>query len=136
MRLYLALGEAAPESVRHFYNLAAMQIRRELLDLAKHHFGPEGLGTRHDTDSGNKRQREPAVGDEPATLDEWTEFHRQVEALPDDEREVFNLLWYEELGQDEAAAVLGLSPRTLRRRWKAAKVRLYDALRTRTHGDE
>ena len=30
--------------------LAAVQVRRELLDLAKHHFGPEGGGANHHTD--------------------------------------------------------------------------------------
>src|SRR3569832_1492854 len=44
IRLHRSLAEVKPGSVRHFFNLAAVQIRRTLLDLAKHHFGPEGLG--------------------------------------------------------------------------------------------
>ena len=44
MRLHRALASTKVESVRHFFNLAALQIRRELIDLARHHFGPEGIG--------------------------------------------------------------------------------------------
>jgi hypothetical protein len=40
----------------------------------------------------------------PEELERWTEFHCQVEALPAEGREVFDLLWYHELTQEEAAA--------------------------------
>src|SRR6476661_7110126 len=64
MRLHRALSETAPESLRHFFNLAAMQIRRELIDLANHHFGPEGQGAKHDTDRGDNREPEALAGGE------------------------------------------------------------------------
>jgi RNA polymerase sigma factor (sigma-70 family) len=79
-------------------------------------------------------QRRPATdergddSDDPCNLAEWTEFHRQVEVLPEDEREVFNLLWYGELTQAEVAEVLGIAVRTVIRRWQAARVRLYKVL--------
>src|SRR4051794_40935927 len=38
LRLCRALEAVQVESLAHFYNLAALQIRRELLDLVKHHF--------------------------------------------------------------------------------------------------
>src|SRR5262245_37744057 len=44
MRLLRALEAVAFSSVREYFRLAAIQIRRELYDLAKHHFGPEGSG--------------------------------------------------------------------------------------------
>jgi RNA polymerase sigma-70 factor (ECF subfamily) len=139
LRLYRALADVTPESLRHFYNLAALQIRRELLDLAKHHLGPEGPGARHHSDApGRPGDDEPgaleevaAAAAEPTSLEGWTEFHAQVEALSEEQREVVNLLWYEGLTQHEAAEVLGLSPRTVLRRWQAARLRLYQAL----HGD-
>lgn len=116
IRLYKALVDVTPESLRHFYNLAGQQIRRELLDLARRH--------------GRKEvQRElPDDPDEPSTLAEWTEFHHQAESLPQDEREVFSLLWYEELTQEEAADVLGVSRRTVIRRWQAARIKLHRAI--------
>ncbi|MCD0463070.1 LamG-like jellyroll fold domain-containing protein [Roseiconus lacunae] len=41
IRLHRALAEVRPESPRQFYGLAATQIRRELIDLARKHDGPE-----------------------------------------------------------------------------------------------
>ena len=131
LRLHRALAEVRVESVRHFFNLAAVQVRRELLDLAKHHFGPEGGGANHHTDG------QPADDDggslhekaeEPDDLSGWSEFHAQVEKLHEDEQEVFNLLYYEGLTQEEAAKLLGISVRTLKRRWQSAKLKLHEEL--------
>ena len=47
IRLHRALTDVTPDSARHFLNLAALQIRRELLNLAAHHFGPEGEAAHH-----------------------------------------------------------------------------------------
>lgn len=129
MRLHRALAEVRPETPRQFYALAAQQIRRELLDLARQQYGPEGIGTNHDTDSGIAAEKHPAESDEPHTLDGWTRFHERVERLPDDQREVFGLLWYEGLTQPEAATVLGVSLKTVKRRWQEARLFLFEAMR-------
>src|SRR3954469_15290100 len=42
LRLLRALEVVRPESTRDFFNLAAVQIRRELIDLARHFQGPQG----------------------------------------------------------------------------------------------
>lgn len=131
LRLHRALADVKPESVRHFFNLAAVMIRRTLLDLAKHHFGPHGQGTKHHTDGQPPDEAGGAIHDraeQPDDLEAWSAFHTHVDALPDDEREVVNLVWYEGLTQEEAAGVLGISLRTLKRRWQSARCRLYDAL--------
>src|SRR5437763_17122557 len=47
VRLMRALQTITPASVRDFYRLATLQIRRELLDLVRHYFGPEGRGAKH-----------------------------------------------------------------------------------------
>ena len=65
---------------------------------------------------------------DPGRLAIWSEFHRQVEALPDEEQAVFDLLWYQGLSQAAAAAVLGVNERTVKRRWQSARVKLHDAL--------
>ena len=44
LRLRRALEKTSPESVRSFVNLAAVQIRRELIDLARHYDGPDRDG--------------------------------------------------------------------------------------------
>lgn len=131
VRLHRALAEVRVESVRHFFNLAAIQVRRELLDLSKHHCGPEGGGANHhtdgipaDDDGGSLHDR----AEEPDDLSGWHGFHALVEKLPDDEQEVVNLLYYEGLTQDEAAKVLDISLRTLKRRWQSAKLKLHEEL--------
>ena len=43
-------------------------------------------------------------------LIEWTNFHDQVDNLPEEQRKVFDLLWYKGLTQPEAADVLGHLP--------------------------
>jgi RNA polymerase sigma factor (sigma-70 family) len=125
IRLCRALGATTPESPKHFYNLAALQIRRVLLDLAAHYQGPHGTGANHHTDpTGGRAAGQPTSDGEPETVAEWAEFHRHVEQLPDEDREVFGLLWYQGLTQDEAAELLGISLRTVKRRWQAARLAL------------
>ena len=51
-----------------------------------------------------RRSRPPLAG--------WCEFHRHIAGLPADEREVVGLLFYQELTQSEAAAVLDVTVRT------------------------
>ena len=135
IRLHRALSTVQLESVRHFFNLAAVQIRRELLDLKKHHFGVEGHATHHHTDRHPPDAADGSLStksDEPEDLSLWAEFHEAVNTLPGDLREIVDLLYYEGLNQDEAAEVLGIAPRTLKRRWQAAKVRLHKTLNERT----
>jgi RNA polymerase sigma factor (sigma-70 family) len=133
VRLHRALSDVKVESVRHFFNLAAVQIRRELLDASKRHFGPHGLGANHHTDKQPSDDVGGAISqttaDEPNDLSSWCEFHEQVQLLEPDELEVVNLLFYDGLTQEEAAKLLGVSLRTLKRRWQAAKLTLYEALR-------
>jgi RNA polymerase sigma-70 factor (ECF subfamily) len=141
LRLHRALAEVKPQSVRHFFNLATVQIRRELFDLADHHFGPEGDGSKHHTDGhgaaddeGGVLQNESDGAEEPSTLNGWTDFHARIEALPEHEQEVVGLLWYEGLSQEEAAAVLGVSVRTVKRRWASARLLLVQALEEKPPG--
>jgi RNA polymerase sigma-70 factor (ECF subfamily) len=129
LRLHRALTEVQPETPRQFYALAAQQIRRELLDLARQHYGPEGIGANHDTDLGIAAEKEVSPADEPHDLDGWTRFHEQVEKLSGEQREVFDLLWYGGLTQPEAAAALGVSLKTVKRRWQDARLFLFEAMR-------
>jgi DNA-directed RNA polymerase specialized sigma24 family protein len=70
----------------------------------------------------------------PASLLEWLEFHQRVEALPEQEREVFDLLWYEDMKQKEASEVLGVKLRTLKRRWQSARLILARTMREDANG--
>lgn len=132
LRLMRALREARPESTREYFALAAAQVRRELLDLARHYFGPEGPGAHHRTPpDGDRQPPEPAGrnGDDPARLAEWCEFHRRTDLLPADEREVIDLLFYQDFTQAEAAALLGVTVRTVQRRWHSALLKLHRILK-------
>jgi RNA polymerase sigma-70 factor (ECF subfamily) len=130
LRLCRALQVVTPPSVRAFFRLAAVQVRRELIDLARHYFGPEGLAARLAVADGSAAGPDPSDPTlDPQRLAVWTEFHCQVERLPEEEREVFDLLWYQELTQAEAAALLGVDVRTIKRRWQSARLILHEALR-------
>jgi RNA polymerase sigma-70 factor (ECF subfamily) len=132
LRLLRALEGVRPASLREFFALSAEQIRRELLDLARHYYGPEGPGANHASQadrSDDRLAREPAdLRQEPSALAGWREFHEQVRRLPGPEREVVNLLFYQELPQAEAAALLDVSVRTVQRRWQSALLTLHETL--------
>jgi RNA polymerase sigma factor (sigma-70 family) len=141
VRLCRALKTMRPESVHGFVRLAALQIRRELIDLARHYEGPEGLGRHHLSRAGpDDAEAPPGPPDpssdthDPARLASWSEFHETIESLPDAEREVFDLLWYQGLSQREAAALLGISERAAKRRWRSARLKLHEMLRGRMPG--
>jgi RNA polymerase sigma factor (sigma-70 family) len=136
MRLYRSLEQVTPQTAVEFFRLASLNIRRELLDMVKHYYGPRGLGKNHATVAGHEtshsappgKLEKADVSGEASRLAQWSEFHEQVEALPEEEREVVDLLWYQGLTQDEAAAILKVSDRTVKRRWQAARLKLHDAL--------
>src|SRR3954454_19760024 len=52
LRLDPALQAVIPPTAHDFFRLAAAQIRRELIDLARHYHGPEGLGANHASHAG------------------------------------------------------------------------------------
>ena len=102
-----------------------MVIRRVLLDVLKGDRRyrqieggrlPEEIGSAGDMagDPGSPVFR-------PGTLALFTEVHEEVEQLPPDQREVFDLCYYQGLTQAEAAQVMGISERTVGRLWIAAQ---------------
>ncbi len=131
LRLLRALQEARPKDTREFFALAAEQIRRELLDLARHYFGPLGEGARHLSANGEGPPLYERADEslEPSRLAEWCEFHRHIAGLPEPEREVVDLIFYYGMTQAEAAAVLDVAVRTVQRRWQSALLRLHPILK-------
>jgi len=151
MRLRRALASVQPTTIREFYGLASEQIRRELLDLTRHYFGREGRTADEDgrvespkpqlarlpsqlqaEDENLGNLDEICPGDEtndPGKLDFWKRFHDAVRKLPDVEREVAELLWYQELTQEDAAEILQVDKSTVKRRWRSARLKLSDVLR-------
>ena len=121
LRLHRCLEDVRPESVAQFFGLAATQIRRTLLDMARRYYGPEGPGTHGHVNIGESN--------EPANPGQWVEFYEVLDTLPEDERAVVDLLWFEGLTQAEAAVALGVNERTIRRRWYSARYFLHKVLR-------
>jgi RNA polymerase sigma factor (sigma-70 family) len=129
LRLVGALRDVKPQTPREFLRLATLQIRRELLDLARRFFGPHGVGANHDSAAagpeGPSAENEADHSNEPSDLAQWSELHQQINELPDEEREVVDLLFYQGLSQAEAAEVLNVSVRTVQRRWHASLFKLH-----------
>lgn len=133
LRLVRAVEEVKPPSLRDFLGLASLQIRRELLDLSRHYYGPLGHGANVDSVGSKHPAREPAgeLSDD-AELEQWTELHRRVDELPEPERETFDLLYYQGLPQAETATLLGVSIRTVQRRWQSALLLLHERVEAAT----
>jgi RNA polymerase sigma-70 factor (ECF subfamily) len=136
MRLLRALErDVRPVSVRAFFGLAATQIRRELLDLARHYQGPRGVGANHasvartpDSDDAPATPEPVAPADDLLDLERWAAFHAAVERLPAPEREVMGLAFYHGCTHKEIAHVLDVTERTVRRHWRSACRHLSEAL--------
>ncbi len=123
IRLYRSLRNLKPDSVRSFMGLATLEIRRSLIDLIRHHFGPEGAAGKHHSDvtgdlsgDGGLIKNIPTPTGEPDSLQSWALFHETVDQLPEEEREVFHLVWYGGLQQPEIASLLEVSVPTVQRR--------------------
>jgi len=138
MRLFSALAVVQPENTRAFLGLAATQIRRTLIDLARHHYGPLGSGAHHQSDPAlpdrSMREASAPQSTEPGSLEDWATFHEIIERLPADMREVFCLRWYHGMSQDEIARVLNVSVPTVQRKWYAAQIELHDRLQGQMPG--
>jgi RNA polymerase sigma-70 factor (ECF subfamily) len=138
VRLLRALEQVHPATLRELFALTTEQVRRELLDLARHYYGPLGPGAKHASGAGGDgapAYEQADLSREPSALAAWCEFHEQVNRLPAPEREVVGLLFYQELPQAEAAAVLGVTVRTVQRRWHSALLTLHETLKGQWPGE-
>jgi RNA polymerase sigma factor (sigma-70 family) len=134
LRLYSALKTVRPATGADFLRFAAVQIRRELIDLARRYYGPEGHGAHHAS-----RGREEYSHDtdhttgtdthEPSRLAMWSEFHEKIDALPDEDKALYDLIWYQGLGTLEVARLLQVTDRTVQRRWQQLRLRLHSELK-------
>lgn len=136
LRLFRALQEVQPTSVKGFFGLAAEQMRRELLDLNRRYHGPLGLGANHDSVGSDFQNAANAAGagqqgDSQDSIEKWAAFHEEVVSLSEEHRDVFNLIYYHGWTQSAVADALQISVRTVQRRWEAAAMELYQAIKKR-----
>ncbi len=107
-RLLKAMRQVRPSSVRQFFALANEHMRWELNDLAR----------RLDTWIPTLSSPEAVVAESSASgiSPNARRMLEAIEHLPEEEREVFNLVRIQGMQQTEAAQVLGVSPKTIQRR--------------------
>ncbi len=140
LRLHRALEQTLPDSPRAIMALAATQLHRELIDLARRYSGPMSFAAHHATNApgtGNDSSSSgPAGGGgleamAPAadeSLDRWTLFHEAIAGLPGELREVFHLVWYLGVDQKTIAGLVGCSERPVKTRWREAREAVRAAL--------
>lgn len=121
IRLVRSLKEVRPDSTRSFYNLAAVQMRRELLDLARTRAAHPTL-----ISEGEPRAEIPAASD--ADFDRWVHLHEAIERLPIELREVVGLTLYHGWTQAQIAELLQVNDRRIRRLWIESCRRLDEML--------
>jgi RNA polymerase sigma-70 factor (ECF subfamily) len=130
IRLLRTLRKLRPVTTRDFFNLAAVHIRRELIDLARRTKGKGHLPLQGPGDSSGANPNGPrAESNDPqagADFDLWVRFHEAVDELPAEEREVIGLVFYHGWTQVKIAELFDVDERTIRRRWSRACQRLRD----------
>ena len=139
LRLHRALVEVRPATPRGVLALAATQLHRELIDLARRYAGPESHARHHETNvvRDGRDSQAPAFHVERAAeptpaLERWSKFHETIAGLPAEDRETFQLVWYVGADQRTIARLLDCSERTVRNRWRSARSRVRAALDGRT----
>lgn len=122
IRLHKALADHKPTSAAAFFGLATRQTRWVLKDIAREVGRTKAVAFTAD----ELQPKDPGI--KPEGLLAWAEFHEKVEKLPDECLEAFDLIYYQGLSQPKAAEVLGISLRTLKYRWQAARLKLQESL--------
>jgi RNA polymerase sigma-70 factor (ECF subfamily) len=121
--LLTALRATRPPTVRRFFALANQHMRWQLNDLAR----------RLDEHPAAAALPEPGVAAPPASTasglsPDGRRMLEVIEGLPEDEREVFDLVGIQGLTHPEAAGVVGVSEKTVQRRLNRARLLLAERL--------
>jgi RNA polymerase sigma factor (sigma-70 family) len=109
-RLLKALRDARPRTVRQLFALANQHMRWELNDMARRLDEQPAA-----VDLCEELVPSPVTSGSELTPD-GLRMLQAIEALPEDERETFDLVRIQGLTQAEAAEILGVTIRTVRRR--------------------
>ena len=121
-RLLKALRAARPQTVRQFFALANQHMRWELNDLAR----------RLDSQPASLELYEGIVlspsSNDSKLSPKGLRMLQAVDDLPDEEREVFDLVRIQGMTQAEAGEVLSVSSKTVQRRLNRALLNLSEAL--------
>ena len=121
---YLRLGAdpgAAWQNRRHFFGAAAIAMRRILVERARARAGPRRGGgrVRIPLDEATPDARTPA--DDPVDWIGLDDALCALEKHDPDLAELVSLRYFAGLSVDQAAAALGVAPRTVDRDWRVAR---------------
>ena len=122
-RMLKAMRQVRPENVRQFFALANQHMRWELNDLARR-LDNQVLAT----EITESRMVAPPASDNSQISATARRILETIEALPADEREVFDLVRIQGMSHPDAAAVIGVSAKTVQRRLNRALLLLSDRL--------
>jgi RNA polymerase sigma-70 factor (ECF subfamily) len=121
--LLTALRATRPPTVRRFFALANQHIRWQLNDLAR----------RLDEQPAAAALPESGIAGPPSSMATGLTLDGRrmlgaIEGLPEEEREVFDLVGIQGLTHAEAAGVVGVSEKTVQRRLQRARLLLAERL--------
>jgi RNA polymerase sigma factor (sigma-70 family) len=124
-RLLKALRATRPATVRGFFALANQHMRWELNDLARRLDRQPAIVELREGVIAQPPAPEYGSGDCPSGLKlAGDRLLRAIETLPDEEREVFDLVKIQALSHADAASVLGIATKTVQRRLQRAMLLL------------
>lgn len=121
--LLTALRATRPPTVRRFFALAAQHTRWQLNDLARRLDERSAAASLADSDPAA-----PAGSAASGLTPDGRRMLGAIDGLPEDEREVFDLVGIQGLTHAEAAAVVGVSEKTVQRRLNRARILLAERL--------
>ena len=126
-RMLKAMRQVRPKTVRQFFALASRHMRWELNDLARRLDTQQAAMELHE--SWGVAADEP--GSEPAPEGPSTTLSRilsAIDQLPEEDREVFNLIRLQGMGTSEVARLVGATTRTIQRRLKRSLTMLAERI--------
>ena len=125
IRLHRMLNELVPDNTASFFRLASQNIRWVLYDLARssaNKYRPLNSSDMASTDQQNDHRQPIAPDGEPSSLIEWAEFYAKIDQLPEENKQIFDLIWFQGLSQIDAAKALDMPTRTFTRKWTETKL--------------
>jgi RNA polymerase sigma factor (sigma-70 family) len=120
-RLLKALREVRPQTVRQFFALANRHMHWELNDLARR-LDAAPLAAELPGELAASVSNDSRVGPNARRI------LQEIDSLPEEEREVFELVQIQGLTHAEVALVLGVASKTVQRRLNRALITLADRL--------
>lgn len=102
----------------HFYAIAAKSMRQVIVDYARALFADKRSGVRVDVDLSNLPSDGPARAEQVAVVDQLLD---RLEALDHEMVQVVECRFFAAYTLDETAQALGISRRTVQRKWQRAR---------------